>query len=64
MLKRLLSEDRMSGTLKVDVGIDKMVEMIYSGLLVACVMYASDKSFQNLDMTIRTLLGYLTKIDK
>ena len=27
-------------------------------------MYASDKSFQNLDMTISTLVGYLTQIDK
>lgn len=64
MLTRLLNEDRLSDTLKADVCIDKIVEMLYSGLLVAIVMYASDKSFQNLGMTISTLVGYLTQIDK
>ena len=43
--KRRLNEDRMSVTFKADVGIDKIVEMIYSGLLVACIVDTSDKSF-------------------
>jgi AcrR family transcriptional regulator len=59
MLRRLLQEEQAAGTLKPDVRIDKVVDMIFSGLLGACVMYTSDKSQQNLDRTIRTLIEYV-----
>ena len=62
MLERLLNEEREAGTLHSDVDINKVVEMIFSGLLGASVMYTSDKSVQNLDMTISTLIEYLTQI--
>jgi hypothetical protein len=62
MLKRLLNEEREAGTLHSDVDINKVVGMIFSGLLGASVMYTSDKSVQNLEMTISTLVEYLTQI--
>ncbi len=34
----------------------------FSGLLGACVMYTSDKSKKNLDLTISTLDDYLARI--
>jgi AcrR family transcriptional regulator len=62
MLNRLMIKEREAGTLHSDVDINKVVEMIFSGLLGASVMYTSDKSVQNLDMTISTLIEYLTQI--
>jgi hypothetical protein len=62
MLNRLMIEEREAGTLHSDVDINKVVEMIFSGLLGASVMYTSDKSVQNLEMTISTLVEYLTQI--
>lgn len=62
MLKRLLGEERAAGTLKTEVDIDKVVEMIFSGLLGACVMYTSDKSKENLNRTINTLIEYVDLI--
>jgi TetR/AcrR family transcriptional repressor of nem operon len=62
MLKRLLEEERAAGTLRTGVDIDKVVEMIFAGLLGACVLYTSDKSRQNLDLTIGALVSYLDDI--
>jgi len=62
MLKRLLEEERRTGTLRADVDLDRVVELVFSGLLGACVMYTSDKSPQNLDRTISTLDDYLARI--
>jgi TetR/AcrR family transcriptional repressor of nem operon len=59
MLKRLLKEEQAAGRLKPGVDIDKEVEMLFSGLLGACVMYTADKSKQNLDRTINTLIEYV-----
>jgi TetR/AcrR family transcriptional regulator, transcriptional repressor for nem operon len=62
MLRRLLNEAQAAGTLKTGVDIDKVVAMIFSGLLGACVMYTSDKSKENLDRTIGTLVEYVDLI--
>ena len=62
MLKRLLEKERDAGMLESGVDIDKVVEMIFSGLLGACVMYTADKSRQNLDLTIGALVAYLDNI--
>lgn len=53
---------REAGTLHSDVDINKGVEMIFLGFLGASVMYTSDKSVQNLNMTISTLVEYLTQV--
>lgn len=62
MLNRLLDEERSAGTIKADVDTGRVVELIFCGLLGACVMYTSDKSRQNLDLTIDTLTAYLDQI--
>jgi TetR/AcrR family transcriptional regulator, transcriptional repressor for nem operon len=62
MLNRLLEAERAAGTLKSEVEINKVIEMIFSGLLGACVMYTADKSRHNLDLTIGALVAYLDSI--
>lgn len=62
MLARLLDEARGAGNLKPDVDAGSVVEMIFSGLLGACVLYTADKSRQNLHRTIDTLIGYLDSL--
>lgn len=62
MLKRLLEKEQAAETLKTGVEIDKVVEMIFSGLLGACVMYTADKSKHNLNLTIGALVAYLDNI--
>ncbi len=62
MLKRLLDQARAAGTLKADVDLDRVVELVFSGLLGACVMYTSDKSVKNLGLTISTIDEYLAGI--
>ena len=62
MIKRLLDEEKMLGNVSSDVDTTQVTEMIFSGLLGACVMYTSDKSRDNLDLTIGALIGHLAAI--
>ncbi len=62
MLKRLLGEAEADGGLKQEVDTGKAAEIIFSGLLGACVMYTADKNRENLDLTINALLAYLEQI--
>ncbi len=62
MLGRMLEQERRAGTLKAEVQTGRVVEMIFSGLLGACVMYTSDKSRQHLDATISALMSYLDAV--
>ena len=63
MFKRLLSQDRDRGGITLsDEEMDHVVELLFASLLGACVMYASTKSEQNLDMAIASLIDYLNQI--
>ena len=65
MFKRLIDEERnCGGMLLTDSEADSVVELIFSGLLGACVMYASDKSRRNLDLTVDSMINYLTRISR
>lgn len=64
MLNRLLKEEKESGTLEESVDTEEVVEMIFSGLLGACVIYTADKSTIQLDRSIRTLINYLNTLKK
>ena len=64
MLKRLLDQEQAADTLKAGVDTAKVVEMIFSGLLGACVMYTSDKSVENLNRTIDTLIDHLDSLQE
>lgn len=63
MFRRLLDQERESGGVVLgEIETDQMVEMIFSSLLGACVMYTSDKSLVNLYRTINALIDCLEQI--
>lgn len=62
MLKRFLAEEYAAGTIKEGVNIEHVVEIIYAGLLGACVVYTADKSITSLHLTINSLIEYLSDI--
>lgn len=62
MLKRLLEQERTAGTLKEHANINEAVDMLFSGLLGACIMYTADKSKANLDSSIGSLCSYVKSL--
>ena len=64
MMSRLLREELDGGTLQNVADTEEVVELIFIGLLGACVVYTSDKSKLQLDKSIRTLINYLNSIRK
>ncbi|HOO37812.1 MAG TPA: TetR/AcrR family transcriptional regulator [Deltaproteobacteria bacterium] len=62
MMKRLLDEEKATGSIRRDIDTAQVTEMIFSGLLGACVMYTSDKSREHLNLTIGALIGHLDAI--
>jgi len=63
MIRRLLDEEKKSGGISKNVNTDNVSNMIFSGLLGACVLYTSDKSKKQLNSTITSLISYLHSID-
>jgi len=55
MLKRLLDEGRELGELRSDVSTSAITEMLFAGMVGACVIYGVDKSTASLDRSINTL---------
>jgi TetR/AcrR family transcriptional regulator, transcriptional repressor for nem operon len=64
MIKRLLDQEQAAGRLRDRVNTGMAAEIIFSGILGACVSYTSDKSKENLDHTINGLIDFLTMISR
>jgi len=64
MVKRLLDQEQAAGQLREGVNTGMAAEIIFSGILGACVSYSSDKSKENLDHTINGLIDFLTMISR
>jgi TetR/AcrR family transcriptional regulator, transcriptional repressor for nem operon len=64
MIKRLLDQEQAAGNLRNGVDTGMAAEIIFSGILGACVSYTSDKSKENLDHTINGLIDFLTMINR
>jgi TetR/AcrR family transcriptional repressor of nem operon len=63
MIKRLLDQEQEAGNLREGIDTGAVAEMIFSGILGACVTYIiSDKSKENLDRNIQGLIAFLTMI--
>jgi len=62
MLNRLLKEEKQTGNLKDKVNTEEVVEVLFSGLLGACVVYTADKSRTQLYRNIKALISYLNGI--
>ena len=63
MIKRFLDEEKKNGWIQASINTGEISDLIFSGLLGACVMYTSDKSKKRLDSTIASLISYLKGID-
>ena len=63
LFKRMIDQEReRGGILLSDREAERVVELIFSSLLGACVLYTSDKSRRNLNLTINSMIDYLTRI--
>jgi TetR/AcrR family transcriptional repressor of nem operon len=62
MIKRLLDQEKEAGHLSNGIDTGMVAEMIFSGILGACVAYTSDKSRENLNLNIKGLIAFLTMI--
>jgi TetR/AcrR family transcriptional repressor of nem operon len=63
MIRRFLEEEKRSGGISRSVNTKDASNMIFSGLLGACVLYTSDKAKKQLDSIIKSLILYLHSID-
>jgi AcrR family transcriptional regulator len=63
MIRRFLDEEKKSGGISQSVNTQDASNMIFSGLLGACVLYTSDKARKRLDSAIKSLILYLHSID-
>ncbi len=64
MIKRLLDEEKKAGGISRSVNTADAANLIFSGLLGACVLYTSDKSWERLNSTIVSLISYLRSMDR
>jgi TetR/AcrR family transcriptional regulator, transcriptional repressor for nem operon len=63
LIRRLFDEEKRSGGIPSSTNTDQVTNLVFSGLLGACVMYTSDKSKKNLNTTISSLISYIHKLD-
>jgi TetR/AcrR family transcriptional repressor of nem operon len=59
MLGRLLEEGKQLGELRGDVPADDIVEMLFSGMVGCSVLYGVNKSADDLDRSIGSLVAFL-----
>ncbi len=60
MLQRLLDQEQAAGALKDGIDTAVVADLIFSGIMGACVTYMTDRSRENLDRTIKGLIAFLT----
>lgn len=63
MIRRLFDEEKRGGGIPSSTNTDQVTNLVFSGLLGACVMYTSDKSKENLNSTISSLISYIHNLD-
>ncbi len=62
MIKGLLEQARDAGQLKYKTNTEDVADMIFSGMLGASVMYGVDRSTENLNRTINSLITYVESL--
>jgi TetR/AcrR family transcriptional repressor of nem operon len=63
MIRRYFDEERKAGGILAVTDTDEVTNLVFSGLLGACVMYTSDKSRKNLNAAISSLISYIYSLD-
>ena len=64
MIKRLLDAGKDSGEFYSGINTDTITEILFNGMLGASVNYSVDKSFDNLDHSINSLIDYIDKLKR
>jgi TetR/AcrR family transcriptional regulator, transcriptional repressor for nem operon len=63
MIRRLFDEEKSGGGIPSSTDTKGVTNLVFSGLLGACVMYTSDKSKKNLNATISSLISYVHDLE-
>ncbi|HOS98472.1 MAG TPA: TetR/AcrR family transcriptional regulator [Deltaproteobacteria bacterium] len=64
MIRRLFEEEKSAGGIPADTDTAALTDLVFTGLLGACVMYTADKSKENLDRAISSLIAYIRDLDE
>lgn len=64
LIKRLFDEEKDCGGIPLSTDTDSVSNLVFTGLLGACVMYTSDKSIRNLKSAISSLVAYVKCLDE
>jgi AcrR family transcriptional regulator len=64
MIRRIFDEEKRMGGIPADTDTADLTELVFTALLGACVMYTADKSKQNLDRAIASLVAYIRDLDE
>ena len=64
MIKRFLDQSSRAGELKAGVDSDMMSEVIFNSMLGASIGFSTDKSVENLDLSITALIAFLETLKK
>ena len=62
MIKRLLDQAKERGELREPTNTEDVADMLFSGMLGACVLYGMDRSSKNLDRTMNSLIEYIENL--
>ena len=62
MLNTYLGEAKSAGELKQDVNVNRLTEMIFSGMIGSSVLFGVEKSTLILDRSINALIDYLHEV--
>jgi TetR/AcrR family transcriptional regulator, transcriptional repressor for nem operon len=62
LIQRLLDQGKAAGSLRNGFDTGMATEIVFSGILGACVTYTLEKSKENLDCTIKGLIDFLNMI--
>ena len=62
MIKGLLDQAKDASQIRDETNTEDVADMIFSGMLGASVTYGMDRSIENLDRTINSLIGYVRSL--
>ena len=62
MIKGLLEQAKDGGQVRYETNTEDVADMIFSGMLGASVMYGADRSTENLNRTINSLMSYVESL--
>jgi AcrR family transcriptional regulator len=64
LIKRLLDQGKKTGDIGKEINTDVVTEVLFNGMLGASLSYGLNKSKNNLDQSITSLINYFEKLGK